>query len=84
MLKYFCCATWPEGHEREFEREDDYDVISTRKADIRKFAKQALKDGAIEVDVYFESTGGDFRAAGYVTTFDQDNPKGTDVRGRNF
>ena len=44
MLKYFCSATWPEGHEREFEREGDYDVISTRKADIRKFAKQALKD----------------------------------------
>lgn len=84
MLKYFCCATWPEGHEREFEREGDYDVISTRKADIRKFAKQALKNGAIEVDVYFESTGVDFRAAGYCATFSQDNPKATDMRGKNF
>lgn len=84
MLKYFCCATWPEGHEREFEREGDYDVISTRKVDIRKFAKQALTDGAVEVDVYFECSETDYRAAGYVTTFDQDNPKGTDVRGRNF
>lgn len=84
MLKYFCCATWPEGHEREFEREDDYDVISTRKTDIRKFAKQALKDGAIEVDVFFESTGGNFIAAGYCATFSQDNPKATDMFGRNF
>lgn len=75
MFKYFCSATWPEGHEREFEREGDYDVISTRKADIRKFAKQALKDGAIEVNVYFESTGGDFRAAGYVTTLNRITPK---------
>lgn len=84
MLKYFCSATWLEGHEREFEREGDYDVISTRKTDIRKFAKQAIKDGAIEVNVYFESTGGNFRAAGYCATFSQDNPKATDMMGRNF
>jgi hypothetical protein len=84
MVKYFAAAEWPEGHEREFEREDDYDVISTRKADIRKFARQAIKDGVTQVDIYFESKDELGKVFGWCGYFSKDNPNGTDPLGKNF
>ena len=53
MRKYLCSVEYPEGHPKEdLNYAEDWVFISTRAADVKRFAKKSIKEGAECVTVY--------------------------------
>lgn len=53
MRKYLCSVEYPEGHPKEvLNYAKDWVFISTRAADVKRFAKASIKEGAECVNVY--------------------------------
>lgn len=53
MRKYLCNVEYPEGHPKEgLNYAEDWVFTTTRAADVKRFAWDSIKEGAISVDVY--------------------------------
>lgn len=53
MRKYLCSVEYPAGHPHEdLNYAEDWVFISTREADVKRFARDSIKEGAECVNVY--------------------------------